>query len=303
LFTPKTLQKKTKISISVPFVSEPFKFDFSINDAFGLLVSVGHTLWYIQSGKNWIANNIFGVAFCIQGISMISLGGYSVGLILLSGLFFYDIFWVFFTDVMVTVAKSFDAPIKLLFPRDIFAEKFEYAMLGLGDIVIPGIFIALLWRFDVHNRGKKSGSNIYFNVTLLNYVLGLASTMFVMHTFKAAQPALLYLVPFCIISSFLTAVIKGEVKKLFAFTDEPAKKSKGQAKKSQDTKKNEQGGKKEGKKEGKNNNQEKPTLGKQKIQEDKEGKKKNSGETKVVKVATHQSGDIKNKKQRVNPKL
>ena len=33
------------------------------------------------------------------------------------GLFFYDIFWVFFTPVMVTVAKSFDAPIKLLFPR------------------------------------------------------------------------------------------------------------------------------------------------------------------------------------------
>ena len=29
------------------------------------------------------------------------------------GLFFYDIFWVFFTPVMVSVAKSFDAPIKV----------------------------------------------------------------------------------------------------------------------------------------------------------------------------------------------
>lgn len=28
-------------------------------------------------------------------------------------LFFYDIFWVFFTPVMVSVAKSFDAPIKV----------------------------------------------------------------------------------------------------------------------------------------------------------------------------------------------
>lgn len=35
----------------------------------------------------------------------------------LKGLFFYDIFWVFFTPVMVSVAKNFDAPIKLLFPR------------------------------------------------------------------------------------------------------------------------------------------------------------------------------------------
>jgi hypothetical protein len=30
-----------------------------------------------------------------------------------AGLFVYDIFWVFFTPVMVTVAKSFDAPIKV----------------------------------------------------------------------------------------------------------------------------------------------------------------------------------------------
>jgi Signal peptide peptidase len=34
------------------------------------------------------------------------------GCILLGGLFFYDIFWVFGTNVMVTVAKSFEAPIK-----------------------------------------------------------------------------------------------------------------------------------------------------------------------------------------------
>lgn len=39
---------------------------------------------------------------------------------------------------MVTVAKKFDAPIKLLFPKDLVAEKLEFSMLGLGDIVIPG---------------------------------------------------------------------------------------------------------------------------------------------------------------------
>lgn len=81
---------------------------------------------------------------------------------------------------MVSVAKSFDAPIKcklllilfdyifkytfnyfrflsplfflVIFPQDliengIYADK--YALLGLGDIVIPGIFIALLLRFDI----------------------------------------------------------------------------------------------------------------------------------------------------------
>lgn len=65
-------------------------------------------------------------------------------MILLSGLFFYDIFWVFGTEVMVSVAKNFDAPIKVVWPKDIIGvlagtvEKTEFTMLGLGDIVIPG---------------------------------------------------------------------------------------------------------------------------------------------------------------------
>jgi len=31
-------------------------------------------------------------------------------MLMLWGLFFYDIFWVYGTDVMITVAKSIDAP-------------------------------------------------------------------------------------------------------------------------------------------------------------------------------------------------
>lgn len=74
------------------------------------------------------------------------------GTLLLAGLFIYDVFWVFATDVMTSVAKGIDAPILLQFPQDIYRngwlEANKYSMLGLGDIVIPGIFIALLRRFD-----------------------------------------------------------------------------------------------------------------------------------------------------------
>ena len=55
---------------------------------------------------------------CGHGCRGCSHAGFSgAGAVLLSGLFFYDIFWVFGTPVMVTVAKSLDAPIKLLFLR------------------------------------------------------------------------------------------------------------------------------------------------------------------------------------------
>ncbi len=87
-----------------------------------------------------MASNVFGMAFSISAISLIKLDTFSTGFILLAGLFLYDIFWVFGTNVMVTVAKSFDVPVKLLFPRDLLTKpNGPFAMLGLGDIVIPGM--------------------------------------------------------------------------------------------------------------------------------------------------------------------
>jgi len=147
---------------------------------------------------------------------MLHLNNFVTGVILLSGLFFYDIFWVFGTNVMVTVAKSFEAPIKLVFPQDLIENGLNasnFAMLGLGDIVIPGIFIALLLRFD---DSKKRKTRIYFYSTLIAYFLGLLATIFVMHVFKHAQPALLYLVPACMGTPLLVALVRGELKVLFA---------------------------------------------------------------------------------------
>jgi len=181
------------------------------------------TLFWYSVTKHWIANNILGLAFSVQGVAMITLPSYQVGCILLGGLFFYDIFWVFGTDVMVTVAKSFDAPIKLLFPKNIFAAKYQFSMLGLGDIVIPGIFVALLLRFDVHRASKmkesasRGLSNPLFVSTFIGYTLGLIGTIIVMHTFQAAKPALLYLVPAVIGFSSCTAYFLGELNNLLAF--------------------------------------------------------------------------------------
>ncbi|KAK9075192.1 hypothetical protein SSX86_003513 [Deinandra increscens subsp. villosa] len=169
-------------------------------------------VWYVAQ-KHWLANNILGLAFCIQGIEMLSLGSFKTGAILLAGLFFYDIFWVFFTPVMVSVAKSFDAPIKLLFPTGVAARPFS--MLGLGDIVIPGIFVALALRFDV-SRGRSSQ---YFKSAFIGYAVGVVLTIIVMNWFQAAQPALLYIVPAVI--GFLAAhcIWNGEVKPLLEFDE------------------------------------------------------------------------------------
>ncbi|CAI5729402.1 unnamed protein product [Peronospora effusa] len=181
-------------------------------------------LWF--QTKHYILNNIFGISLSIKGIESLSLGSFKVGAILLGGLFFYDIFWVFGTDVMVTVAMSFDAPIKLIFPREFATEleKQKNSILGLGDIVIPGIFVALLLRYDAHRANVTSSQQSFpkpfFHVNLLFYVLGLVTTVTVMFIFDAAQPALLYLVPACLGSALVTAFVRGEFKELLEYSEE-----------------------------------------------------------------------------------
>lgn len=59
------------------------------------------------------------------------------------------------------------------------------------------------------------GSNTYFKATFVAYFAGLMMTIFVMHVFKHAQPALLYLVPACLAAPIVLAAIKGDIKALF----------------------------------------------------------------------------------------
>lgn len=117
-------------------------------DVIGLILGECAVGLYLLT-RNWILNNILGSVFTVHAIQMMNLGNFQNGFILLSLLFFYDIFFVFGTDVMLTVAKQIDAPIKLLFPRDWTAEEPKFSLLGLGDIVLPGLFIALCLRYDI----------------------------------------------------------------------------------------------------------------------------------------------------------
>ena len=210
--------------------------------AFGLIIGL---IYFLK--RNWILNNLLGMAFSIFGIENLMLGEYKVGLILLSLLFFYDIFWVFYTPVMVSVAKNIEGPVKLMFPKlqdaidkikkekpDEYAGKAydprEFNMIGLGDIVIPGVYVALMLRFDIYlfKKAKKDISNFefsfknmkYFFITFFFYNLGIIITLCSMYFFNHAQPALLYLVPCTLLSSTLTSFQTKEFNELWKFNEE-----------------------------------------------------------------------------------
>ena len=100
---------------------------------------------------------------------------------------------------------------QVLAPRDIHNADAGFSMLGLGDIVIPGIFVSLALRYDFSSYVRRtlkrnpdaspaagdSYSKPYFLAVMVAYIAGLATTVAVMHIFEAAQPALLYLSPAC----------------------------------------------------------------------------------------------------------
>ena len=177
--------------------------------------------------------------------------------------------------MMVTVAKSLDIPIKLIFPRPAPAgadpTKPQFAMLGLGDIVLPGMVMGLALRFDLYlhylRKQKKIPSETeneadgmtlkaqyvspskhwsnhfwtssrfgfrslrsdkvndgqftktYFNVSLFGYLTGMLTTLGAMQWSDHPQPALLYLVPGVLISLWFTALVRGDLKVMWAFTE------------------------------------------------------------------------------------
>ena len=164
--------------------------------------------------KHWALTNVLAFGICVTAIAEVRIQSFKTSGVLLVGLFLYDIFWVFGTDVMLSVATGIDGPIKILFPQTFFGDHAKLSLLGLGDMVIPGFFISQTLVFS--ELYAKKGT-LYYRVAMLAYFCSLVNTMVVMVVFKHGQPALLYIVPWLLISTLLAAVVNGDLGKLFSF--------------------------------------------------------------------------------------
>lgn len=184
---------------------------------------------------------------------------------------------------MITVATKLEVPIKLT-----FEAASRKSMLGLGDIVIPGMVIAWALRLDLwihylhkvkyesteltilekdvasgqvvsrsetkHKEVKARYVNAkgnwgdalwargalflsqppqlplelgaaafrkpYFNAAMTGYTLGMVCTLAMLLIFKQGQPALLYLVPGVLGSLVITALVRGEMKDVWRYTED-----------------------------------------------------------------------------------
>ena len=206
----------------------------------------------------WIMQDIMGCCICITFLGVIKVNSLKVATTLLGVAFFYDIFFVFITplifsgeSVMITVATSGGPPsadptwcekypddkdcqggdpLPMLFTIPRFGDYLGgSSMLGLGDIVLPGLLISLCRRVDVakciiglrfdddrrHSTNceqtySKSCTAGYYIPCVIAYAIGLIMANMAVYIFQMGQPALLYLVPMCCGTVSLLAHLRGE---------------------------------------------------------------------------------------------
>jgi hypothetical protein len=88
-----------------------------------------------------------------------------------------------------------------------------YGLLGFGDILVPGLLLSYCHSFDLLCGYRYK---LYWVITCIAYILGLVVTFISLFLMNAAQPALLYLVPFTLLPTILVAAIKGDLSNMWA---------------------------------------------------------------------------------------
>ena len=196
----------------------------------------------------WVVQDLMGACISVLFLSVLRLTSTKVATILLAAVFVYDIFFVFISpfifgdNVMVKVATggggewSIDhcekypsdndcrratLPMVLTIPK-INDFNDGLSLLGLGDIVLPGLLIAFTARLDAAKRlvqnhtrlsvrqGPKGG---YFPWLLAGYTVALLFAVLAVEWMDRGQPALLYIVPACL--GVLLVVGQGELQVLW----------------------------------------------------------------------------------------
>lgn len=189
--------------------------------ALGLGVLLTTIYWSpLAMTQKFVVSNVIAWSLAMVSLGSISLGSFQTASILLAGLFCYDVFWVFGTDVMMTVATKVEAPVKFLYPAGPGSTSaYPFSVLGLGDVVVPGLFVRFLAKADEKLRPERMS---YFVTGTAAYAVGLAVCFAVNEITKSGQPALLYLDPACVGTALLTAAANGQTEELWAFEDEDA---------------------------------------------------------------------------------
>ncbi|KAI9906129.1 hypothetical protein PsorP6_014277 [Peronosclerospora sorghi] len=207
--------------LSLPLVGDTVR----CADVVGLLPTSALALvWYVHRRTYWILQDVMGMCLCVAFLRTVAVPNLRVATLLLSLACVYDVFFVFVSplvfgsSVMEDVATGGPAaytkrgypgvdycerypayapcidpdplPMLLVLPR-VYNWIGGVCLLGLGDVIVPGLLLAFTLRYD----DAQGGRTHYFRLMALGYASGLAMANVAVAVSNMGQPALLYLVP------------------------------------------------------------------------------------------------------------
>ncbi|KAF9910800.1 Signal peptide peptidase-like 2A [Linnemannia zychae] len=217
------------------------------------LILVLSWFWQRNSSHAWIFQDILGGFTISLMLKVLKASSMSSPTLLLLTAFIYDVFFVFVTPYLTSTGESImeaaatgaaltvKETIPMLFRIPSFSPRGGEAMLGFGDVVLPGILVTFLRECDARleedqspmligmdsttakatallSTGNVEGTKrrlSYYLTAILGYAVGLEVTFVAMMWSNKGQPALLYLVPFTVLPVVLLASKRHELSLLW----------------------------------------------------------------------------------------
>ncbi|KAF9942206.1 Signal peptide peptidase-like 2A [Modicella reniformis] len=226
------------------------------NTIAGLLVM--SWFWYRNSSHSWIFQDILGGFTITLMLKVLKAPSMSSPTLLLLTAFVYDVFFVFVTPYLTKSGESImeaaatgaamtvKENIPMLFRIPSFSPNGGEAILGFGDVVLPGILVTFLKECDARLEEDQNPAGLvsligidlpktiilqappcqtkkfwwrkrwsYHLTAILGYAAGLEVTFIAMMWSNKGQPALLYLVPCTIIPVVILASKRHELSLLW----------------------------------------------------------------------------------------
>ncbi|EDR25841.1 minor histocompatibility antigen H13, putative [Entamoeba dispar SAW760] len=191
-----------------PIVNNLPLHSFIIKKGVSITVVFIMVLIYIIN-PNWWLTNIIAMCITISIQTLLHFDKVHVPLALIVGLFIYDLIRIFrnchipFYDgksVLKGLSKNSTAyriPLYLEFYSMFSAGHF---IIGLGDIIFPGIFISYLYCIDFLFKTR------YFLIGVISYCFGIIGTILLIWNYQMGVPALLSIVPAMVILSLIYSI-------------------------------------------------------------------------------------------------
>ncbi len=156
-------------------------------------------IWFFY--PHWITTSVVSLFTAFFALIILKEISFKEALILSLAVILYDVSMVFLSGFMEEVAESAGTtPIGMSLPPALLFTKVK--MIGLGDIILPGILIMAAFR----EAKIRSLPALPFGA-IAGYFFGMVLAVTALNVFNFSQPATLYLIPGVLLGFWIALLI------------------------------------------------------------------------------------------------